>query len=248
MIPCRAAGSPGAAGKLGMGREMRRADRGVGGNRRCASNPGSSIRGRTDNLLVASMKDDGERGSRGGELGRVEASSAPGGCGRIGPALGDPAQAVAGPDGGSVPGHGGLRPGLPPRRDRGGPDRLRGVRGALGAGRAARRRRHLPPVAPVVRAASDRAGVRGGQAGVLCAAAGRRPVRARGARASWSRPAGSSSCPSSPGGAIRRRSGSRSCWRPSWARRGWSSAIRGSTGSTATPCPARPPRSRRRRC
>ena len=127
------------------------------------------------------MKGDGERGSRGGELGRVEASSAPGRGGRIGPALGDPAQAVPGPAGGSVPGHGGLRPGVSPRRDRGGPARLRGVRGALGAGRTARRRRHLPPVPPVVRAASDRAGLCGGQAGLLCPAAGRRPRRAGGA-------------------------------------------------------------------
>ena len=99
---------------------------GVRGKSGGAPDPGSSIAA-IDNLLVAAMKGDGGRGSRGGELGRVEGSSAPGRGDRIGPALGDPAQAVAGPAGGSVPGHGGLRPGVSPRRDRGGPARLRGV-------------------------------------------------------------------------------------------------------------------------
>ena len=92
-------------------------------------------------------------------------------------------------------------------------------------------------VAAVVRAASDRPGLRGGQAGVLRPAAGRRPRRSWRRWSSWSSPAGSSSCPSSPGGAIRRPCGSRSCWRPSWDRPGWSSGTRGSTASTATRCP-----------
>ena len=58
--------------------------------------------------------------------------SAPGRCDRLGSALGDAAQAVSGTPRGSVPGHGGLRPRLPPRRDRGRPDRLCRLGGALG--------------------------------------------------------------------------------------------------------------------
>ena len=113
------------------------------------------------------MRATRERGSRGGELGRVEARSAPGRGDRTGPALGDPAQAVPGATGRSVPGHGGLRSGLPPRRDRGGPDRLRGLRGPRGAGGAARRRRDLPLVAPMVRLHPIALACAAGKAGLL---------------------------------------------------------------------------------
>ena len=96
-------------------------------------------------------------------FGRVETGSAPGRGDRSGPALGEPAQAVAGAAAGPVPGHGGLRPGFPPRRDRGRAARLRRRRGAGGPGRTARRRCRLPAVAAVVRPASGRPGLRGGQ-------------------------------------------------------------------------------------
>ena len=62
---------------------------------------------------------------------------------------------------------------------------------------------------------------------------------------SWSNKAGSASCPSSPGDATRRPCVSRSCWRPSWARRVWSWDTPGFMDSTAMRSRARRPRSRR---
>ena len=57
---------------------------------------------------------------RGGELGRVEACAAPCGSHRVGPALGDPAQAVARPSGRSDSGDSRLRPRVSTRRARSG--------------------------------------------------------------------------------------------------------------------------------
>ena len=106
---------------------------------------------------------------------------APGRGDRPGPALGGAAQAGPGQDDGPVPGHGGLRPGRAPGRDRGrASSAAAAVDGLIAADRAARRRRHLPADAPVVRPPPDRARLRRGQADLLRPAARRRAAR------SWS--------------------------------------------------------------